>query len=455
VTDVLNICFLCLGLCAGLRAEKPSLELGLKQVEEAALSNARSLKAAENELAAADYKSWSVATLMLPRLSADGTWRYQTEVPSLVMPLPKPLPAPTLQFGDNTNYSVGPTLSWNIWDSGVSYNLWQSAKAMERAKAEDLRAQKNEMKLKARLEYFQTQLAGEQVLLMSEDLKLAQSRDKDMRVQLAAGSSSRIDALAARNEVLLARGRLRQARLDLAGCVRDLQALTSLAPGADPALPEDARVAEAGEPADSGEATLLVRLDSLEQSLLSLQGAQSAILDKDHPRLAQLKELVEAAQRQAESAGSANWLKVQGSLRASLDYPNGPVLENVNQKSAYVSATMPLFAFGQAWAQTGEQEKNAQAGREREAQLCSDMKRDWLKARDSLASLKDLKEIYALSVKETQELYRLVYDAYKNGSSSYLEVQDASVHALQAKVQAARIDVQILIQLAILDSMGE
>jgi outer membrane protein TolC len=451
---VISGCLVLIG--TALRAETPVLELGLKDVERAALENSASLRAAANDLDSAGYRSWAAMTAMLPRLSLDGTWRYQTEVPSLQLSFPRPLKSPpAIPFGDHTNYSAGATVNWNLFDSGVSCSLWRSAQALERARGEELKAGRNEMRLRARLAYFQAQLASEQARLLAEDLKLTQNRDQDMRLRFSAGDSSRIDALAARNEVLLSKGRFRQAQLELSGALRDLLALTGLGASLDPSLPEDLRSEEAGLPQGLGRATLALKMDGLQDSLLKLKDAEKAALDNDQPRLAELRELVEAAQKQADAAGAGHWLKVQASGRASLDYPDGPVLENVWQKTAFVSATLPIFSFGQTYALTGAEQKSAQAARERETQAHTDLRRDWLKARDQLASLNDLKALYAESVKETAELYRLVYDAYRNGSSSFLEVQDAAVKALQAKVQAARVDAQILIQLAILDSLGE
>jgi len=56
---------------------------------------------------------------------------------------------------------------------------------------------------------------------------------------------------------------------------------------------------------------------------------------------------------------------------------------------------------------------------------------------------------------EAEELAGLVYESYKAGRSTFIEVQSANLRELEAKVQSAKTDVQILIQLAVLSSLSK
>jgi outer membrane protein TolC len=83
-----------------------------------------------------------------------------------------------------------------------------------------------------------------------------------------------------------------------------------------------------------------------------------------------------------------------------------------------------------------------------------DLWRDWNKAGDSLRSLEYQQDLNVTAVSETQELAGLTYGAYRAGTVRYLEVQTANFQALDAKIQAASNDVEILMQLSILSSLA-
>ncbi len=56
---------------------------------------------------------------------------------------------------------------------------------------------------------------------------------------------------------------------------------------------------------------------------------------------------------------------------------------------------------------------------------------------------------------ETEGLLDLTYSSYQNGNSSLLEVQTASLRALESKVRLASTRTQMLIELAVQASLSE
>ena len=54
-------------------------------------------------------------------------------------------------------------------------------------------------------------------------------------------------------------------------------------------------------------------------------------------------------------------------------------------------------------------------------------------------------------VDRRREIAEVVYDSYKAGRASYLEVESANTTFLNARVQSARLTVEILTQLAWID----
>lgn len=116
---------------------------------------------------------------------------------------------------------------------------------------------------------------------------------------------------------------------------------------------------------------------------------------------------------------------------------------------------MPIYEGGRSSSDAAEKQNLAVASDNRREQARIDIYRDWQKAKDQLKGLRDKREIHDDSVRESIERAKLVYGSYRAGRSSFLEVQSANLHALEAKVQATTNDVQILIQLAYLASISE
>ena len=442
---------LALTALAGFAAAAP-FELQLAKAESAALEASNLIQATELELKAADARGDAGFSLLWPRISLDGNDRYVTHVPTIQLD-PR---QPPQKFGDNNNYSVGVGANWTFFDSGNALNLYRSLGLMRDSKSSELEAKRREVRLKARLSYFQTQLMAERARLLADSLKLSQSQARDIELRLKAGASSRIDSLASKDDVLLRRGQYRSARADLALALRDLFALTALGGELDPSVPQEASSADAA-PADTEPATLTLKTQSLESSLADLAKAEDSPFNSRQPQLMMLQAAAQAARKQADAYNAGNWPTLKASARASYEYPDLPFppLETVQQNTFVVSGTWPIFAFGQISAQVKEQETLADAQDKRALALQSDLKRDWLKSHDRLKSLKDQKTLDESSVTETQDLYKLVYGSYQNGSSSYLEVQNAELRALESKVRLASTETQMLIELALLSSLSE
>jgi len=430
------------------QGQTPALRMELEAAEKAALNNSAALKALEQELAASRSRAESRWAQVWPRVTADASWKYLSEVPALS------LAGRTQTLGDNHNYSVGPALGWTLWDQGALREAWKSAQAAARAKGDERKAAGRQILLRARLAYFQAQLALEQVRLLADSLKLAQSQYRDIETRRKAGASSLIDSLSAHQEELHRRRLFRQARADLADALRDLFALTGEDPREDISLPFAAE-SGSGLPEGSEPASVLVSLDGPERAAAALKSAALAQFDASHPALRQLAEAAEAGRRAAAGARAGLWPKLQLGAKTSLDYPNGPRLEYFNQNLVALSAAVPLFEFGRTRSEAEEQEHLARAALDRMDQLRQDRMRDWLKAKDRLLSLAAQAEIDRLCVRETNELSRRIYDSYQGGSSTFLEVQSANLRELEAKVQAARTDAQKLMQLALLDDLSQ
>lgn len=430
-------------------AEAPRLRLTMAEAEIAARAHSPALKAAVEEGAGAADLSDERFAALLPRLTLDGSYRYQTEVPNFALAPGQP----ARPFGDHRATSIGPTLTWTLWDQGSLRKTWRAQKARAASADALARLAAQQATLGARLAYVQVQLAGEQQRELADALALAEAQYKEIDSRFKAGAASRIDTLSSHQESLQRRKLFLQTQAELSASLRELLQLVGRGEGLDLARPLDARVSRAA-PAGLGEPTVLVELDGLDAVPPALRAAETAALDENHPRAAAYARQAEAARLAASSlnAGRGPVIKLQG--RASYDYPNGPVLESVTQKSVGLTATLPLFEGRQTARAVSEQKHLAGAAESRRDLANEELRRDWDVARAALGSLRAQQAVDASSVEETEELARLIYLSYKAGRSNYLEVQSANLRALEAKVQAARTRALVLIRLAALANLA-
>ena len=446
----MNALLLCLAVLSPSRlcAEPAQLRIGLDTALEAAQHNSAALQAVAADRLAAQKRATSRQSLLWPRLTLDASYKYISEVPALAVA------GRTQALGANDNYSLGPTLSWTLWDQGSLREAWRSAHAASRARDADFKATGLQIRLKLRLAYAQAQLALEAVRRLGDSLRLAQWQHSDIGKRLRAGAASRTDELSAHQEVLQRRSQYRQARADLAGALRELYALTGEEPAADLSLPLDASAA-AGLPEDVEPPSVIIALDLPEDAMKSLAAAEEWPQDLDPPALRAWAALADSSRLAARSAKAGLWPSLQLSARTSADYPNGPILETINQNTVGLFASLPIFENGRTRRQAAELEAQAQAGDWRREAARRDLVRDWLKGKDQLTGLKAQRVINRQAASEARELSLLIYESYKTGRATYLEVQSANLRELEARVQCARTDTQLVMQLAILASLSE
>ncbi|MBI5882050.1 MAG: TolC family protein [Elusimicrobia bacterium] len=426
----------------------PELRMTLAEAVSSALADSPALRAAQAEEKAAASRGESRWGGLWPQLSLESSYRFSSEVPELTV-----VPGKTQSLGDHHNYSVGPSLNWTLWDQGARRQAWLSAVAAADARSQDSTLARRQVRLKTRLAYFQAQLALEQVRLLGDSLKLAQSQHGDVEKRREAGASSRLDSLQAHHEVLTRLRQFRQARSDLAAALRDLFMLTGRDPGLDLSLPLDGRMLMP-LPADIEPASVAVFLDRLDGSLAELAAIEGWTIDASHPGVAALRDTARSAKFAANGTRAGLWPRLGLSARTSLEYPNGPVLEDFHQNAVGVSASMPLFEFGRTRREAEGLDRQALAAEERAEGSRRDLVRDWQKAKDQLLGLKAQKELCLKAAAEAHEAAGLTYESYKAGRVTFIEVQTANLRELEALVQTARTDAQSLVQLAAMASLS-
>ena len=413
----------------------PVIVLSLKEAERAALTSSNQVQATFSERDAQAQRVNAQFATLWPRLNFEAHYRYQSVVPYISQPAGFQIP-----LGNHNSYSVGPTLNWTILDFGASKQSWNSSKSLLRAREFEAANSQKQLIFEVRSAYFRTALFLEQMKLVRDSLKLAEAQYSDIRNRRKVGAASQIDALSFHKEVLSMQRELRQARAELVQAMKDLLSLIS--------RPEmDSSISWTSETIPNQ----YIKLDSIAELAAKLK--EPALKIENHPRIQALALQAEAQHKAAEGIRSGVLPRIQLNAKASLEYPNGPILERVQQNTLGVSLSFPLFEFSRTRAEAAEKNLLAQAAEFRKAQAESNLLRDYSKAKELLNSLRDQREILAITQQETTELSGLVYESYKAGRSGYLDVQSANLRALDARVQTARNEVQILVQLAILESL--
>jgi len=444
-----GVCVLCFLLPIPVCAA--AIRVSLADVEESACANSPRLKAARDEASAASARADAQFAAFFPKISLDGNYRYNAVVPEITLPFAG---ARVQKLSDNAIYSIGPSLSWTLWDSGAVRFAWEGAQAAARAKAHEMDATRRQVLLAGRTAYVQATLAAEQVRMVSDALELARAQYADISLNFTAGTKSRMDKLSSHQEVLARTIQLSQARSELAVSLRELSAVTGNVYCKDTCIPSDSRARDDvyDEIAAPNMAVTMDSIGDLERVFGAYRGAK---MWRAHPGVAALNELAESARLAAKSASTGLWPKIQLSARTSLDYPNGPEFKEFVQNSFGANLAWPLFDAGATKNRVLENNKTRDSAINRGAQAGVDIAREWEKTNDRILHLKEQEKINAIALREADELASITYKAYTAGSLSYMEVQNANYRTLEAKIRMVKTKAQIFANLAIMASLAD
>ena len=432
-------------------AKSDAFSVTLKAAEESALAADGQYKSAKLSAEAARAAVAASGSLLYPRLSLEGSLRYNEVVPAIAMPAALGGGRP---LGDNWNYSLGPSASWTLYDGGALRYGYKSAGASAASRSAEAENARRQVILKARTAYFQLQLALERVYLIGENLQLSLSQLKDISLGAKAGSRSRLDAIRAGQETLARKRDLLRARSDLSGALHDFSFITGVALPGNAALPLDSRMA--GHDYGGAEpASLFVKAEPYEAIFSRLSPAAERGVDKELPAVKALAEAGRAYRAQAGAYKAERLPRLTLGAHSSLDYPNGPNLYSFIQNSASLALSLPLFESGRSSEKEKESALNAASALERRDEAGLASKRDFDKALDAYKALIAEESINIEALDDAAEAAKLAYEAYKAGGGTWLDVESANFKELQAKTTAASTNAEILIKLALLDSLAE
>jgi len=421
-------------------AETEVFELSLQDAEIESLGASNQLKSFISDVAAATEQANSQFAELLPQLSLEANYKYLSEVPDIPVQGQPPFP-----FGSHNNYSVGAVLRYTLWDTGTSRKAYQGLAKLAASRQEDRKTEELQILLSVRTAYVRVQLALEELRLVNDTLELSRAQDRDIATRYRAGAATRLDLVTSERDVIGYELQFKQKQADLSVALKDLLALLGSRSVKD--------VSHPGPPNVDG-VSLILKLNPFQKLLTDEGQAEIPPPDDRQPQIRSRELLAESSELSAASQKAELFPTVQFSARTSLDYPNGPILEQINQNTVFVGLSMPLFDGNRIRHLVAQNLMEAQSARYRKDQLMVDIQRDFAKARELLDSLREQQKLAKQDVLRSEEAARLYYESYKAGSINLIDVQSANVRALLAKVSAARIDAQILNQLFILKALS-
>ncbi len=410
----------------------PTFHESLSEAETNGAVNSEILKSISASVESSEYQAKSTTASTLPNLSLVGSYNYQTEVPSLG----------PITFGTHNNYAIGPVLTYTLFDKGKDKKLAESYKLQSLSKNANYTAVKKQIELSIRLVYFKTQYALKELDLVFNSLQIAKDQSNDIDQRFKAGSSSRLDVIQAKREVLSYQLKFKQAQTKLAGSLRELVAFIGVGKEFDMSRPIPKTMAQEGIESPS----VLIDLDSIDHTLKNFSGLKFIGPTENHPELKVLNHQNESLIKAFESEKSSLWPKLQLLAKSQYIYPDIVLPKKVIQNTIGVTISIPLYEGEASESRAATKLSEANSSSYQKQQRFIDLTRDFFKGLDSLASLESQKKLSEKNVNEAKEVVRLTYQSYRAGKIRYLDVQDANLKFLEAQVYDAQIESSILVE---------
>jgi outer membrane protein TolC len=357
-----------------------------------------------------------------PKLSIDGSFRYQNTLPTIQV-------GPTqLATQDYNSYSVGPTLSYALWDSGLKGDLAKAAEAQAGAKHFQIALNKVQLRLATRIAYVKAVLNLRLKEISLSVASLVKSQNSDIRAKRKSGSASDLDQLISDSDVLNYQLKLKQSQTSFENSITDLSYYVS------------------GD-ADNSNESKIEDLEPLEHLLKNTKIPIDRDRILDHPILLSQTKLLEGSRLLMSAQRAGYWPTLNIWLRSSIDYPVGVPFSKVTQNSLGLSLNWTLWDFGTTTNLVSAKSADLMAAQLQLDEHKKILTRDYERSRNQLSSLENQIIDAASLVEKQNKIAQLNYQTYKYGKLSYSEVQTSNLRLLEAQSRLATTQAQFLIEL--------
>ncbi len=431
---------LALPLAAGAQSRPLSLEEALA----AGIEKSPGLHASRLELEAASARSREIAAGRLPSLKLGGGYTRLSEVPDFQVSLPiSPTPIVVSQsYFNNFNLRLGiqqPLFTGFRLQAGEG-----SARLLEAAAGQDLEKSRAELAFAVKSAYWGLARAREFELVIDENVRQVAGHLKDVRAFFDQGLATRNDVLRAELELSNAEILRIDARNAAEIALTALASLIGLTPGSDVDLTTTVESRASRLPAGAGEGGA----DPIERALTRRPEIRSAELRIKASRMG-----VKAARSgffpQVYLSGNYYYLRPNPRILPSLDRFKGTW-------DLSVSVSFDVWNWGQTKRQAEQAEARLGQAREARKALEDQAVLEVTQCRLSLARAGEKVRVAGQAVGQAEENLRVTRERFRQGIALSVDVLDAEMALLQAKLgrTQAAID-QVLAQARLEKALGD
>jgi outer membrane protein TolC len=408
-------------------------KLSLNECEKAAINNSHILKAFTNDFKAAQSAASAFKTSYYPQIKIEASAKYITEIPELN----------GIKLNDNLNYSAGLALYWTLFDFNFRQkNYTALINISESQKQLIISAQENVL-LEVRTAYFKLIGALSALKFTNEQLSLSIKQNTDIKTGLKYGVKTKIDEALSDADVLRKRKQKAQAQIMAIEAIIQLNHLTDDIIRAIPlSIVSENNIND------------ILELETTSHLLNSYTKFLESDFDENSPQAKSFEFLSKAYSLIAESKISASYPTVNISAKTSIDYPNGPITENINQNAVSASISFPLFQFSKSNKEAAQNEFKAQSYSEQKEQILAESKKIFEFSKIKTAILLSQISTNKAITEQTKSAAELMYKAYLSGNAKFLDVDTLNIMVMQAQVEEVNTDIEILIGLSVIKSLA-
>lgn len=436
---------LCL-FCSSRLFASNIINLPLETVEKQALEYSPKIKQAQSAAEAQQSVYESFDSYLYPSVTFDAKGGWVSKVPEMK------LGYNALKFGDNWSYSLGPTLSYTVFDNGKRNDKVKSETSSYLAKKHEFEAVKKQVLLETRKAYFKIQRDLERIYFLFEYMKLTQKQFKDINSSFKVGSKSRLDVIMAEKQFLKSKIEISSARAALSQDLSDLFKITGTDFSINADYPSDYRISS--EELD-GAVSSVIAVDSPDASLSKFSLFESFNFDSMQEKLLSYDEAVKAYEYMSDSLRSELYPKINLSAGTYFEYPDGPIVESISQTRANAAVSVPLFEKSRTKKQAESQKSLSKSVMFQKQDVFENLKSIFDFSKRRLYSLKIENGLVEKMIEDSKTAVKLTYDAYKAGTVTFLEVQNANIDLLSAQTELANLKIEKLNCLAVMDNLGK
>ncbi len=420
---------------AEVKRELPkTLTLSLAEAENKAVETSLEIKRLGAQISSSEESLKAQKSSTLPRINLESNYRFQSEIPKAHI-------GPTeIQFGQHHNYSIGPVITYKLYDGGTDAKATESTSALIQAKF----LEQKDLRLKTILEtqqsYVNVQLGMEELQLVEATLKLVQARIKSIEERVQGGNASELELLSVQREESQLKLRYAQTQTSLTQSVHKLTKMIDTKDVPEPLIPGG--ISEKKRAKDIAKPNLIVKLEAMEVTLKSLLTHAAKAPNPNHPNLKALSQLIESARLAAESKENEAMPTVSLFAKSSYDYPNGPLDQHVWQNSLGVSISWNIYDARLKRDLSASKRAEVVANEIQKTKIDRDFLEIWRNLQSNLYHISEQKKIVAGSIATVIKEAKMITENYQAGSVTYIEVQRANNQVLEAQTTLLRLKAQ-------------